>query len=133
VQVSASSPAENPPPAPEPAPPIEVVPAPALTLEGARSHRVVWGDTLSSLAKRYYGSANGYYFPLILLASDKVVLNPDVILPGMTLTIPDLDRNLANPQSRIKIKSFLRETASLYDRKRDTRTRDNLIRLANSL
>jgi hypothetical protein len=68
-----------------------------------------------------------------MLASDKVVFNPDVILPGMILTIPDLDKNLANPQARIKIKSLLRETASLYDRKRDARTRDNLIRLANSL
>ncbi|MDR2068327.1 MAG: LysM peptidoglycan-binding domain-containing protein [Spirochaetaceae bacterium] len=105
----------------------------ALILENARRHRVVWGDTLSSLSKKYYGPANGYYFPVIMLASGGVVSNPDVIAPGMILTIPDLNKNLADPQARSKIKSYLKDTARLYERKRDLKTRNSLIQLADSL
>ena len=56
-------------------------PAGDIILEGAQTHLVVWGDSLTKLAKRYYGGENGYFFPLILLASRDVVSNPDVLLP----------------------------------------------------
>jgi nucleoid-associated protein YgaU len=138
----ASEPAKAPEPAapsPKSAPPVKDTapvpqkPRPALILEGAQCHRVVWGDTLSSLSKKYYGPANGYYFPLIALASTGVIANPDVIIPGMILTIPDLKKNLADPQARSALKSYLQETAQLYERKRDPKTRNHLIQLANSL
>ncbi|MDR2759785.1 MAG: LysM peptidoglycan-binding domain-containing protein [Spirochaetaceae bacterium] len=118
--------------APPAAPPKDPRPS-ALIFDGAQRHRVVWGDTLSSLAKKYYGPRNGYYFPIIMLASAGVVSNPDVIIPGTILTIPDLNKNLADPQARSKIKSYLKDTAQLYERKRDTKTRNQLIQLSNSL
>jgi phage tail protein X len=141
---AAPAPTKTPEPANAPAPAASPNPAPAaektsvtqpvtLILEGARRHRVVWGDTLSSLSKRYYGTANGYYFPVIMLASVGVVSHPDVIIPGMILTIPDLQKNLADPQVRNKIKSYLKDTAAIYERKRDTKTRNRLIQLSNSL
>jgi nucleoid-associated protein YgaU len=138
------TPTKTPEPAKAPEPAATPNPAPAaektsatqsatLILEGARRHRVVWGDTLSSLSKRYYGTANGYYFPVIMLASGGVVSHPDVIIPGMILTIPDLQKNLADPQVRNKIKSYLKDTAATYERKRDTKTRNRLIQLSDSL
>jgi hypothetical protein len=122
------APINNPPPVIEPA-----APPSTLILEGARQHRVVWGNTLSSISKRYYGSQNGYYFPVILLASRNVVSHPDVIIPGMILTIPDLNKNLADPQARSTIKSLLKETAQVYEKKGDARTKNRLIQLSNSL
>jgi phage tail protein X len=143
--VTSSTPAQNPAPANTPAPaaasqkPAPVVekttaaqPA-TIILEGARRHRVVWGDTLSSLSKKYYGKDKGYYFPVIMLASGGVVFNPDVIIPGMILTIPDLNKNLADPQARSKIKSYIKDTAKIYERKRDTKTKNRLIQLSDSL
>ncbi|MDR2629355.1 MAG: LysM peptidoglycan-binding domain-containing protein [Spirochaetaceae bacterium] len=144
--VSTPEPAPKPATNPEPAPVVEnnapqpSTPVPkdpprssALILEGARQHRVVWGDTLSSLAKRYYGPSNGYYFPVIMLASSGVVSNPDVLIPGMSLTIPDLNKNLADPQARSSIKAYIKDTARLYEQKRDTKTRNRLIQLSDSL
>jgi LysM repeat protein len=135
----AAVPVVNPPPANTPAPvkkppPVEpAVPPATLMLEGAQQYRVVWGNTLSSISKQYYGSQNGYYFPVILLASKNVVSHPDVIVPGMVLTIPDLNKNLANPQARSTIKSLLKETAQVYEKKGDARTKNQLIQLSNSL
>jgi hypothetical protein len=137
----APEPAATPKPAPVvPAPPPPAAPSPqdiprssALILEGARSHRVVWGETLSSISKKYYGQKNGYYFPLIMLASGKAVLNPDVIIPGTILTIPDLDKNLADPPARGNIKAYLKDTARLDEQKRDMKTSNNLIQLSDSL
>jgi nucleoid-associated protein YgaU len=149
--VTNSTPAQNPAPAKTPVPAKTPAPAAAsqtpapvvekntaaqpatIILEGARRHRVVWGDTLSSLSKKYYGKDNGYYFPIIMLASGGVVFNPDVIIPGMILTIPDLNKNLADPQARSKIKSYIKDTAKIYERKRDTKTKNRLIQLSDSL
>ena len=143
--VTSSTPARNPAPADTPAPAAaSQKPAPAvekttaaqpatIILEGARRHRVVWGDTLSSLSKKYYGKENGYYFPVIMLASGGVVSNPDIIIPGMILTIPDLNKNLADPQARSKIKSYIKDTAKIYEQKRDTKTKNRLIQLSDSL
>jgi hypothetical protein len=112
-------------------------PAGDLILDGAQTHLVVWGDSLTKLAKRYYGSENGYFFPLILLASRDVVSNPDVLLPETRLTIPDLQRNLDNPASRRRLKEYINEVAGMYDsgygNRWDIQTRDELRSLANSL
>ena len=84
-----------------------------LILDGARTHTVVTGDMLSLLSRQYYD--NGFFYPVIMLASRDVVVDPDYILPGMELTIPDLQRNLDNPQARANIKEFLLEIAVIED------------------
>jgi hypothetical protein len=104
-----------------------------IILEGAKIYTVVRYDTLSKIAINNYGRVNGYYFPLIMLASGDVVDDPDLIEPGTRLTIPDLQRNLSDPGARAKIKEFLNEIANVYDRKRIDRMRDDLRALANSL
>jgi nucleoid-associated protein YgaU len=44
------------------------------------------GDTLSAIAKNYYGKANDY--PRIFDANREVIKNPDLIYPGQKIRIP---------------------------------------------
>ena len=51
-------------------------------------HDVVRGDTLSAIAKKYYGDANKY--PVIFEANKPMLSHPDKIYPGQKLRIPAL-------------------------------------------
>lgn len=88
-----------------------------LLLDGAKGYKVKSGDTLSSIAKEFYGNENGYYFPVIMLASSETILDPDLIAVGMELTIPDLERNLADPVSRGNMKKYFKDIADVYKKK----------------
>lgn len=115
-----------------------------IVLDGAKEYTVKWGDTLSGIAKANYGEgANGYYFPLIMLASKVVVSDPDRIKPGQKLTIPDLQKNLDDKYARSHLKSLLLDIAYIYDDKadrsggalkaRNRRDRDGLVALSRTL
>jgi hypothetical protein len=106
---------------------------PELILDGAGSYKVVKGDTLSAITRRQYGAGNGYFFPLIMLASSDVVLDPDLIEPDMILTIPDLQRNLNDAKAREKIQAFLIDIAGIYEQKDKPDTQRRLMELAQSL
>ena len=54
----------------------------------AQYHDVVRGDTLSAIAKTYYGDAGKY--PKIFEANKPMLSNPDKIYPGQKLRIPAL-------------------------------------------
>ena len=54
----------------------------------AQYHDVVRGDTLSAIAKKYYGDANKYN--TIFEANKPMLSNPDKIYPGQKLRIPAL-------------------------------------------
>ena len=82
-----------------------------LDFTGAGTYTVKKGDTLSDISKHAYN--DGFYYPIIMLASRGVVINPDKIQPGMELTIPDLERNKANPTSRKSMKNCLNGFASI--------------------
>jgi nucleoid-associated protein YgaU len=51
-------------------------------------HTVVSGDTLSKIAKKFYGDANKY--PVIFEANTPMLKHPDKIYPGQLLRIPPL-------------------------------------------
>lgn len=55
-------------------------------VEGTRYHTVVSGDTLSGIAKEYYGNAMKY--PVIFEANKPMLEDPDKIYPGQVLRIP---------------------------------------------
>lgn len=59
------------------------VPVPA---DASRWHDVVRGDTLSAIARTYYGNANLY--PKIFEANRPMLGHPDKIYPGQKLRIP---------------------------------------------
>ena len=54
----------------------------------AKFHTVVKGDTLSKIAKEFYGDAMKY--PVIFEANRPMLTHPDKIYPGQVLRIPAL-------------------------------------------
>jgi hypothetical protein len=86
-----------------------------LILEGAGKYTVKRGDTLSKIARAQYN--NGFYYPIIMLASSEVVLDPDKIEPGMELTIPVIQTNLDDTRAKGKIKNFFGEIAKIEERR----------------
>jgi LysM repeat protein len=113
-----------------------------LDLSGAQEYTVKAGDNLSQIARNFYGSLtgvgaagsnNGFYFPVIMLASDSHIVDPDRIEPGMKLKIPDLRKNLDNPVSRKAIKDCLNDVAYVYNKKGKPEEENGLKTLANSL
>jgi hypothetical protein len=82
-----------------------------LDLTGAGTYTVKHGDTLSDISRYAYN--DGFYYPVIMLASRGVVINPDKIQPGMELILPDLERNKANPTSRRSMKNCLNGFANI--------------------
>ena len=67
-----------------PATPTTAAPAPGPL---GRVHEVAKGDTLSAIAKKYYGNAN--QFTKIFDANRDQLKDPDKIRPGQKLRIPD--------------------------------------------
>jgi len=84
-----------------------------IILIGASRHTVVAGETLAAISARHY--PDGFYYPLIMLASSAVVLDPDRIEPGMVLTIPDLDRNMNSARARASMREFFFEIATIEE------------------
>jgi len=75
-----------PPPTQAPATPK---PAPATATPAPRTYTVASGDSLSKIAKKFYGDANQW--KRIFEANRDTVKNPDLIRPGQVLKIPDAD------------------------------------------
>lgn len=55
----------------------------------AQFHTVVSGNTLSKIAKKYYGNAMKY--PVIFEANKPMLKDPDKIYPGQVLRIPKVE------------------------------------------
>lgn len=108
----------------------------ALITDGASNYIVKEGDTLSDISRNFYGADKAYYFPLIMLASKDVVLDPDLIEPGMQLIIPDFAANTTKESTKPRIKSYFKDIADVY-RKKGTavakRTRQELLKISESL
>ena len=58
----------------------------AKAADESKFHDVVSGDTLSKIAKKYYGDASKY--PAIFEANKPMLSHPDKIYPGQKLRIP---------------------------------------------
>ena len=89
-----------------------------LDLSGAETYTVKSGDTLTAITKSAYGSDNGYYFPLIMLASKDVVQDPEMIRPGMKLTIPSLEKNINNAERAKGLSPYFKDIAGVYKQKK---------------
>lgn len=57
--------------------------------QASQYHRVVSGDSLSKIAKQFYGDAMKY--PLIFEANQPMLTDPNKIYPGQVLRIPPQD------------------------------------------
>lgn len=58
----------------------------AQVMPSIRTYTVVGGDSLSKIAKHFYGDANQWQ--RIFEANGDKIKNPDMIHPGQILTIP---------------------------------------------
>jgi nucleoid-associated protein YgaU len=68
--------------------PVAPKPAPTTAAPAApRNYTVVSGDSLSKIAKKFYG--DGKQWKRIFEANQDTVKNPDLIRPGQVLKIPD--------------------------------------------
>ena len=105
--------------------------ADSIILAGAERYTVVRGDTLSHISMAKY--PDGFYYPIIMLASRNTILDPDKITPGMVLTIPNLRRNINDATARADIKRFLFEVAIIEDQRNRPQTAEGIRALANSL
>lgn len=61
------------------------VTAPDAT-EDVEFYEIASGDTLSAIARKFYGNANDY--PKIFAANREVIKDPDKIYPGQKIRIP---------------------------------------------
>jgi hypothetical protein len=86
-------------------------------LDDTQVYTVAEGDTLPAIIRRIYGAGNGYFFPLIVLASGDVIMDVDSLKPGMVLHIPSLYKNLDDPDTRQSLKYFLYDVADVYEKK----------------
>lgn len=103
----------------------------ALILDGAETYIVVKGDALNKIARKRYH--DGFYYPVIMLASSDVVLDPDKIEPGMELIIPDLQKNLEDATARASIKEFLIKISAIEEERGRSNTAMGLHQLAEKL
>ena len=88
-----------------------------VNLDGAENYTVATGDTLTSIAKAKYGASNGYYFPLIMVASENVS-DPELITPGTKLVIPDYNANINDKEQAAKLKPYFKDIANVYKQKK---------------
>ncbi|MDR0377431.1 MAG: hypothetical protein LBH70_06510 [Spirochaetaceae bacterium] len=102
-------------------------------LDDAQTYEATDGDTLPAIVRRFYGADKGYFFPLIALASQNVIIDNDFLEPGMILTIPNLRKNLENPDTRQSLKYFLHDVADVYEKKEAAETRKHKKQLAADL
>lgn len=108
----------------------------AVILDGADSYVVQKGDTLTAITKKFYGDANGYYFPLIMLASHEKVADPEFIEPGMKLTIPQFEENINNKSISAKLSPYFKDIADVYKQKKSKAAKDirqNLLAISDEL
>jgi hypothetical protein len=103
---------------------------PDIILDGAETYIVVWGDTLTKISRSKY--RNGFYYPLIMMASNNAVKDQDKIEVGTILVVPKLQANMDDPKAKESMKKFFLEIAVITERKRP-RDAAGLRNLANSL
>jgi hypothetical protein len=106
---------------------------PEFILEDAQTYQVEEGDTLPAIIRRVYGAGNGYFFPLIILASNDVILDPDLLESGMELKIPNLQENLDDPDTRDALIDLLYDVADVYEKKEAAEVEKNKKQLAADL
>lgn len=107
-----------------------------LVLDGAERYTVKDGDTLTGIAKGAYGGENGYYFPIIMLASHDVVKDPERIEPGMQLMIPSFDANIKNKDVAKRLSPYFKDIAEVYEQKKTAAPvdiRPNLLAISDML
>ncbi|MCQ2579749.1 MAG: LysM peptidoglycan-binding domain-containing protein [Treponemataceae bacterium] len=88
-----------------------------VVLDNAQYYTVRRGDRLILIAKRFYGSEKGNYFPFIIAGTEEKIEDPDLIEVGQKLTIPDLKAAVSTEESKNYVKQTFYDVADKYDAK----------------
>jgi len=88
-----------------------------IVLDNAQFYTVRRGDRLILIAKRFYGSEKGNYFPFIIAGTEEKIEDPDLIEIGQKLTIPDLQAAVSTEESRNYVKQTFYDVADKYEAK----------------
>ena len=88
-----------------------------VVLDNAQFYTVRRGDCLIFIAKRFYGSEKGNYFPFIIAGTEEKIEDPDEIEVGQKLTIPDLKAAVSTEESKNYVKQTFYDVADKYDAK----------------
>jgi len=88
-----------------------------IVLDNAQYYTVRRGDCLIFIAKRFYGSEKGNYFPFIIAGTEEKIEDPDEIEVGQKLTIPDLKAAVSTEESKNYVKQTFYDVADKYDAK----------------
>ena len=104
------------PPPPPPTPPRETYNrhSTGVILDGAETYTVKEGDTLVSISREFY--QDGSYYPLIMMVSEEIT-DPDMIFPGMHLTVPVLRTNLDDSRAKEGINRSFADTARIEEQR----------------
>ena len=76
-------------------------PKPEPTPEWPKYHTVVAGDTLSKIAKKYYGSGDKNHY--MFIADYNNLADPNLIVTGQKLTIPEYTGYTPKPTNELKV------------------------------
>ncbi|ULQ58463.1 hypothetical protein K7I13_07710 [Brucepastera parasyntrophica] len=79
------------------------------------------------------GKEYAYWFPVIMTASEGVVINPERIIPGMNLVIPDLQKNINDEGARAVMKESFLTVAEDYRRIGKGGVAEKLVKIADTL
>lgn len=100
----------------EKAPEIEEKPNMKVSVQ---KYTVKYGDTLSKIALKYYGTrAKAYYFPIIMCMNPGLIKHPDKLKPKMVLNIPNYDEFMANSEYKEKSKPDFKRCIEIYKREK---------------
>jgi hypothetical protein len=69
---------------------------------------------MNGIARKLY--RDGSLYPLIMMVSS-IVIDPDEILPQMTLTVPALNVNMNDPTARQSINRYFLRIADIEDQR----------------
>ncbi|GMO48589.1 MAG: hypothetical protein Ta2G_04490 [Termitinemataceae bacterium] len=94
-----------------------------------RVHKILPRETLSSIARLYWGEENSIFFPLIIFANSSIT-NPDDIKVFDLIFIPDLQMSRMSGQNKREIVECFYRTAGYYSREGNNRLAKTLMRAA---
>jgi hypothetical protein len=97
--------------------------------DNMRIHRAKPKESLSSIARQYYGAKNARFFPILMLATGAID-DPDKIEIGQLIAVPDLMINRLHNSTSPTIRQYFYHVATLYAQKGDIAMAELLIQAA---
>jgi len=106
--------------------------SPSINAQKAKVYQVAKGDTLLSIAKKFYGDDKGAYFPLIALASANLMSGSTELSVGHYIIIPDIDTNISASKNKKAVRKYFQDTAARYQKKETSTLAKSILSAADN-